>query len=253
MARDVEDLALLLSVMAGPDARDPQSLPEPGGSFRAVADRDFSRVPVAWSENLGRYPVEPAVTAVCNAARSVFVELGCDVRAAEPDLDGVDELFQTLRAEGFAALLGRDLERGRAQLKDTVVWNVERGLKLTPDDMERARRVQEDLDARVAAFFAQHEFLVLPTVQVLPFPVEIEWVREIEGVALHTYIDWMASCYAISCLGAPAISVPCGFSPEGLPVGLQIVGRPRSDRAVLELARAFEGATRWGQTRPSVA
>jgi amidase len=253
MARDVEDLALLLSVMAGPDVRDPQSLLEPGSSFRAVAERDFSRVRVAWSENLGRYPVEPAVTAVCNAARSVFVELGCDVRAADPDLDGVDEVFQTLRAEGFAALLGRDLERGRAQLKDTVVWNVERGLQLTPDDMERARRIQDGLDARVAAFFAQHEFLVLPTVQVLPFPVGIEWVREIKGVALHTYVDWMASCYAISCLGAPAISVPCGFSREGLPVGLQIVGRPRADRAVLELARAFEGATRWGHTRPSVA
>jgi amidase len=253
MARDVEDLALLLSVMAGPDVRDPQSLPEPGSAFRSVADRDFGGVRIAWSENLERYPVEPAVTAVFNAARSVFADLGCDVRAAAPDLDGVDELFQTLRAEGFAALLGRDLERGRAELKDTVVWNVERGLKLTPRDLERAQRAQEALDAHVAEFFAPYEFLVLPTVQVLPFPVEIEWPREIEGVALNTYIDWMASCYAISCTGLPAISVPCGFSPDGLPVGLQIVGRPLADRAVLQLARAFERATRWGQTRPSVA
>lgn len=253
MARNVEDLALLLSVMAGPDARDSQSLPEPGSSFRDVAERDFTGTKVAWSERLGRYPVEPAVTAACNAARSVFAALGCEMVDSEPDMSGVDELFQTLRAAGYAAALGRDLERGRAQLKDTVVWNVEQGLKLTPADLERARRAQEALDARVAEFFAQHEFLLLPTVQVLPFPVEIEWVRSIDGVVLNTYIDWMASCYAISCTGLPAISVPCGFSAQGLPVGLQIVGRPHADRAVLELARAFEDATRWAETRPPVA
>jgi amidase len=252
MARDVADLALLLSVMAGPDARDAQSLPEPGAAFRDLGERGFGGAAVAWSETLGRYPVAPAVTAVCNAARAVFAELGCDVVDGEPDLDGVDELFQTLRAAGYAALLAHDLERGRAQLKDTVVWNVEQGLKLTPADLERAAGIQAALDARVARFFAAHEFLVLPTVQVLPFPVEIEWVREIEGVAMRTYVDWMASCYAISCFGAPAISVPCGFSREGLPVGLQIVGRRGCDLAVLQLARAFEQATQHALRRPAL-
>ncbi len=150
----------------------------------------------------------------------MFAELGCEVANDEPDLDGVDELFQTLRAAGYAAALARDLERGRAQLKDTVVWNIERGLALTPADLERAATIQTALDARVARFFSVYEFLVLPTVQVLPFPVEVEWPRAIEGVAMQTYVDWMATCYAISCLRAPAISVPCGFSPEGLPVGL---------------------------------
>jgi amidase len=253
MARDVDDLALLLAVMAGPDARDTQSLPEPGAGFRSVVARDFAGARVAWSERLGRYPVEPAVTAVCNAARSVFVDLGCEVRDAEPDFAGVDELFQTLRAAGYAAALARDLERGRAQLKDTVVWNIERGLQLTPADLERAASIRSALDARAARFFSAHEFLVLPTVQVLPFPVEIDWPRAIEGVAMQTYVDWMASCYAISCLGAPAISVPCGFSGEGLPVGLQIVGRRGADLAVLELARAFEQATHWARRRPAVA
>ncbi|HUQ53382.1 MAG TPA: amidase [Gammaproteobacteria bacterium] len=251
MARDVADLALLLSVVAGPDPRDSQSLPEPGLVFRDVGERDFAGARVAWSENLGRYPVEPAVTAVCNAARSVFAELGCDVRDDSPNLDGVDELFQTQRAHGYAVALARDLERGRSQLKDTVVWNIEQGLKLTPADLERAERLQAALDARVAAFFATHEFLVLPTVQVLPFPVEIDWVRAIDGVAMQTYIDWMASCYAISCLKTPAISVPCGFSPEGLPVGLQIVGGPGRDRRVLQLARAFEQATQHARRRPA--
>jgi amidase len=253
MARSVEDLALLLSVMAGPDARDAQSLPEPGNVFYAVGERDFTGVRVAWSENLARYPVEPVVTAVCNAARPVFAGLGCDVVDDEPDLDGVDELFQTLRAAGYAAALGRDLERGREHLKDTVVWNVEQGLKLAPADLERAASIQSALDTRVAAFFAAHEFLVLPTVQALPFPVELDWPREVAGVAMHTYVDWMASCYAISCLRMPAISVPCGFSPQGLPVGLQIVGRRGSDRAVLQLARTFERATRHGLRRPPLA
>jgi amidase len=142
--------------------------------------------------------------------------------------------------------------RGRAQLKDTVVWNIEQGLELEPADLERAARAEAALDARVAAFFAVHEFLVLPTVQLLPFPVEIEWPREIEGVAMHTYIDWMATCYAISCTGLPAISVPCGFSPDGLPVGLQIVGRRHGDADVLALARAFEQATRFALRRPPV-
>ncbi len=253
MARSVDDLALLLSAMAGPDSRDPLSLPEPGAAFRNIPQRDLTGARVAWSERLGRYPVEPAVTAVCSAARSVLAALGCDVVDGEPDLDGVDELFQTRRAEGFAAALRADFARGRAQLKDTVVWNIERGLALTPADLERAARAQAALDERLAEFFSTHEFLVLPTVQVLPFPVEIEWPRAITGVPMHTYIDWMATCYAISCLKTPAISVPCGFSSEGLPVGLQIVGRPGADLAVLSLARAFERVTRCAQVRPRLA
>jgi amidase len=253
MARSVGDLALLLSVMAGPDARDPLSLPEPGSAFREVPPRSFAGARVAWSERLGRYPVEPAVTEVCNAARPVFTTLGCDVVDAEPDFEGVDELFQTLRAEGYAAALRGDLERGRAQLKDTVVWNVEQGLKLTSADRERAARARAALDRRIDAFFATHEFLVLPTVQVLPFDVEVEWPRVIEGVPMRTYIDWMATCYAISCTGLPAISVPCGFTADGLPVGLQIVGRRRCDAAVLAIARAFEQATHLAARRPPIA
>ena len=250
MARNVDDLALLLSVMAGPDARDPLSLPEPGSVFRGVAARDFAGTRIAWSERLGRYPVEPAVTAVCNAARSAFVDLGCDVIEAEPDLSGVDELFQTLRAAGYAATHGRDLDKQRAKLKDTVIWNIEQGLKLTAADLERAASQQAALAARTAEFFSRVDFLVLPTVQVLPFPVEVEWVRQIEGTVMDTYVDWMASCYAISCLGVPAISVPCGFSPSGLPVGLQIVGRPARDLEVLALARAFEQGTLCAARRP---
>ena len=253
MARNVEDVAMLLAVIAGPDPRDASSLSEPGAVFAPPLARDFRGARVAWSERLGRYPVERAVTAVCNAARPVFAELGCDVVAAEPDLSGADFIFQTLRAASYAALLGADLERRRALLKDTLVWNVERGLALTAADVERAHAEKAALERRVDAFFERHEFLLLPVSQVAPFPVEIEWVREIEGQPMHTYIDWMATCYAISCTGLPAISVPAGFTPDGLPIGLQIVGRRGRDRDVLELAHAFELRTRFGERRPPIA
>jgi amidase len=253
MARNVADVAYLLAVMAGPDARDALSLPEPGSAFLAPLERDWHATPVAWSERLGRYPVEAEVTRVCNSSRTVLAGLGCEVADDEPDLDGVDELFQTLRAAGFAAAYGRDLERHRSSLKDTVVWNIERGLALTQHDRDRAAAIKKALDARVAAFFARHEFLALPVVQVVPFAVETEWVRLIDGTPMNTYIDWMATCYAISCTGLPAISVPCGFSAGGLPVGLQIVGGRGRDLDVLRLAHAFEQATGVAQRRPPIA
>ena len=253
MARSVGDVAWLLAVMAGPDPRDPLSLPDAGATFLAPLERDFGGTRVAWSRNLGRYPVEAAVTRVCNAARPVLMQLGCEVANAEPDLDGVDELFQTLRAQGYAASHRRDLERHRSLLKDTVVWNIERGLALTRDDHARAAAIKTALDARVAAFFGCYDFLALPVVQVAPFAVETQWVREIAGVPMPTYIDWMATCYAISCTGLPAISVPCGFTPDGLPIGLQIVGRRGRDFEVLQLAHAFEQATRHALRRPPLA
>jgi amidase len=183
----------------------------------------------------------------------VLAELGCDVVDAEPDLAGVDAIFQTLRAASYAASLGGELERHRELLKDTVVWNIERGLALTAADVERARAEKAALERRVDGFFERHEFLLLPVSQVAPFPVETEWVREIEGEPMRTYIDWMATCYAITCTGLPAISVPAGFTPGGLPIGIQIVGRRGRDRDVLELAYAFEQRTRFGERRPPVA
>jgi amidase len=183
----------------------------------------------------------------------VLADLGCEIADAEPDFAGVDEVFQTLRAAGYATSLGRDLERHRGLLKDTVIWNIERGLALTPDDIARAQHEKAALERRVDVFLERYEFLVLPVAQVVPFPVEVEWVREIEGVAMSTYVDWMATCYAVSCTGLPAISVPAGFTPAGLPVGLQIVGRRGRDRDVLALAQAFERATRFAERRPALA
>jgi amidase len=253
MARTVADVALLLSAIAGPDARAPISLNEPGSMFSQPLQRDFKGVRVAWSKNLGRLPVERAVSSVCETARPVLEAFGCEVADAEPDFRDADQIFQTLRAWSFAQSHGAELAAHRDLIKDTVIWNVESGFKLSGRDVSQAEVKRTELFQRVSSFLESHEFLVLPVSQVAPFPVEADWVHEIDGVEMATYIDWMASCYLISLTGLPAISVPCGFTEEGLPVGLQIVGRHQRDFEVLQLAHAFEQATQFARRRPAIA
>ncbi len=253
MARTVQDVAYLLSVMAGPDPRSPIALNEPGWLFTRPLGRDFRNVRIAWSRNLGRYPVQPAINEVCDKARPVFAALGCQVEDGEPDFREVDEIFQVLRAWAFAQNRGEDVKRHRPLVKDTVIWNTEQGLKLTGLDVSRAEAKRTQLFHRVREFMERYEFLVLPVTQVAPFPVETDWVKEINGVKMETYIDWMATCYAITVTGLPAISVPGGFTKDGLPVGLQIVGRHQRDFDVLQLAYAFEQATQYGKARPAAA
>jgi amidase len=249
VARSVADAALLLSVMAGPDDRSPMVIDEPGAVFRGSLRREFKGVRVAWSRNLGRYPVEPVVNTVCDAARHVFSDIGCIVEDAEPDVSHADDIFQVLRAWSFAQDHGDELRLHRDQIKDTAIWNTEQGLKLTGVDVSHAEAARTELYQRVREFMARYEFLVLPVSQVAPFPVEVEWVRSINGTPMNTYIDWMGTCYAITLTGLPAISVPCGFTPGGLPIGLQIVGRRHRDLDVLKLAYAFEQATHYARYR----
>ena len=253
MGRTVQDVALLLSVMAGPDERSPISINEPGSTFSRPLQRDFKGARIAWSRDLGRYPVQPVVNEVCDRARSVFAALGCQVDDGQPDFYDADEIFQTLRAWAFAQTRGDDFIKHRSLMKDTVIWNIEQGLKLSGVDVARAEAKRTQLYHRVREFMERYEFLILPVSQVAPFPVDIDWVREINGVKMGSYIDWMATCYAITLTGLPAISVPCGFTSDGLPIGLQIVGRHQRDFDVLQLAFAFEQATQYGGIRPSVA
>jgi amidase len=253
MGRSAEDVALLLSVLAGPDARSPICLDEPGEVFRRPLGRSFKGTRIAWSRNLGRYPVEPRVNAVCDSVRGVFTGLGCTVEDAEPDFDGADQIFDTLRAWHFALAHEAHLRDHRELLKDTVIWNTERGLRLSGLDVAHAEASRAALYERVRVFMDRYDFLMLPVNQVAPFPLEVRWVREINGVAMKTYIDWMATCYCITLTGLPAASVPAGFTPEGLPVGLQIVGRHHHDFEVLQMAHALELATGFGRRRPPVA
>lgn len=253
MARGVQDVALLLSVMAGPDDRSPISINEPGSIFSRPLQRDFKGARIAWSRNLGRYPAQPVVNEVCDSARPIFVELGCQVDDGEPDFSDADEIFQTLRAWLLAETRGEDFKRHRSLMKDTVIWNIEQGLKLSGADVARAEAQRTRLYHRAREFMERYEYLILPVSQVAPFPIEVDWVREINGVEMKTYIDWMATCYAITLTGLPAISIPCGFTPDGLPIGLQIVGRHQRDFDVLQLAFAFEQVTQYGKARPAIA
>jgi amidase len=257
MARTVEDAALMLSAIAGPDPRSPISIEQSGEFFRQPLNRDFRGVRIAWSLDLGgAFPVDPRVTAVLESQRETFTDLGCLVDDAAPDLREADECFKTWRAWQFELGRGELVERHRDQVKDTVIWNVEEGQRLGGPDLGRAEKMRTALYHRLREFMGMYEFLILVVSQVPPFDVTQEYVTEIDDgiarVAMPSYIDWMKSCYYISVVGHPAISVPCGLTPEGLPVGVQIVGRHRDDWGVLQLAYAFQQASEVWKRRPPV-
>jgi amidase len=253
MARTVADVALLLSAMAGPDVRAPLCLGEPGSVFRAPLGRDFQGTRIAWSPDLGGLPIEPEVAGTMAAQRRIFMELGCIVEDATPDLRDADEIFLVLRAWDYELAFGTLLREHRALMKDTVVWNIEQGAKLTGPQVGTAEAKRTALYHRMREFMSRYDYLVAPAVQVLPFDVETPYPTRINEVDLDTYLDWMRSCYYITVTGAPAISVPCGFSSGGLPVGIQIVGRHRQDFALLQIALAFEQATGFWRRRPPIA
>jgi amidase len=253
MARTVKDAALMLSAIAGPDRRSPIAIAEPAHMFSRPLDRDFKNFRIAWSQNLGSLPVDPRVTAVIEKQRHVFEELGCLVEEAEPDFTDADEIFKVLRAWAFELNYSEFLDRHRSQLKDTLIWNVEAGRKLSGPQIGKIERKRTELYHRVRKFMETYAFMILPVSQVPPFDVKQSYVTEINKVKMETYIDWMKSCYYITTIGHPAISVPCGFTPEGLPVGVQIVGRHQDDFGILQLAYAFEQATEFWKQRPPVA
>ena len=250
IGRRVADAALLLSAMAGPDRRVPLSIETPGSRFREPLDRDFHGVRIAWSPTLGGYPFDSAVLDVCAAAVGRLGELGCTVEEADPDLRDADEIFQALRAFSFAMAHEEHIRNHRGALKDTVIWNTEKGLALSGMDVVHAETKRAALHDRVVEFFDRFDYLVCPTTQVPPFSVDTDWVREIDGVRLETYVDWMAACYAITVTGCPSVSVPAGFTAGGLPIGIQIVAPPKRDFEALQLAHAYEGVADFAARRP---
>jgi amidase len=252
MARTVSDVALMMSAIAGPDPRSPISIEQPALQFTQPLERDCKGLRIAWSRNLGGLPVASEVTRVLEAHRRVFEQLGCVVEEADPDLRDTDEIFQVMRAWNFELAYGALLGTDRERMKDTVVWNIEQGVRLTGPQLGAAERKRTLLFHRMRDFMDNYDFLVAPVVQVLPFDVTVPYVTEINGEQLTTYIDWMKSCYQVSVTGQPALSVPCGFSEQGLPVGVQIVGRYHDDFGVLQLGHAFEQATGYWRQRPAL-
>ena len=245
IARTVDDVALLLSALAGPDPRDPLAA---GERFVPAEDADVRGLRIGWSRDLGGLPVDPAVTAVLEAQRSTLEALGCVVEDAEPSFDGADEAFEVLRGVAFAGAFKQLVH----EVKPALAGNVRFGLSLTPERIARALELRGELFARMREFLGRYDVLAAPVTQVPPFSVDDEFPRSIAGVEMGSYLEWFRSCSRITVTSHPAVAVPAGFTDDGLPVGLQLVGRYRGERELLRLARAFTAATGLTERRPDL-
>jgi amidase len=252
IARTVADVALFLSAIAGPDRHNPLAIEQDPAQFRAPLERDFKGVRVAWWRGLGGIPFEPEVRRVVDASRKVFEDLGCVVEEAEPDFTGVDVAFPVLRYANNYAKYAPLLQQRPDWVKDTIKYEVAQAEKASGADVGRALVRQAQMFNQSREFFERYSYFILPVTQVEPFDVTIPYPTQITGTRMTSYIDWMRSCWYITMMTNPAISVPGGFSSTGLPVGVQIVGRHRNEWSVLQLAHAFEQATGHGRRRPSV-
>ena len=250
MARSVADVALLLSVMAGPDRRDPRSLAEPGREFVDLAPTDLGDLRIAWGGDLGLFTVAAEVMDVVEAAVGVLEGAGASVEPAHPELGDAMFVFRTLRALMYRDIGGQIPAEMQSRLKETVRLNIAAGDALTVAELLTAEHARTAIHESVVEFFDSYDVMALPTTQVAPFPVEVEYPTDIEGTPMGDYLDWMSSCCIITPTGCPAVSVPAGFTDAGLPVGLQLVTAPGRDLRLLEIAAAVEAATGHGRTRP---
>jgi amidase len=217
--------------------------------FREPLKRNFKGVRVAFIKNLG-LPWEKEVKEAIDAQRKVFESLGCVVEEDEPDMTDANECFVDFRHWQFEAAYGDILAGNENKINEYTKWHITEGRKLTGPYLARLEMKRTALYKRFQLFMDKYEFLILPVSQVLPFDVNIHYPTEIDGVQMLTYMDWMRSCYYITVVGNPALSVPCAFSKKGLPIGMQIVGRHNADLSVLQMGFAFEQATHVGGRRP---
>jgi len=253
MARSVSDVAFLLSAIAGSDPRDPACYPSDPTFFNKPLERSFKGVRVAWCPDLGGLPLDRRVRSVLDSQRQAFENLGCIVEEACPDLNGADKIFLDIRLWSSFNVLGPLLETHRSQMKPEAIWQIEAGARVSATDLAIAMIRHGELLERMRRFQTKYEFLLCAVNQVAPFDASLDWPNEIEGVKMENYVAWMKSAYWITTTFCPAISVPAGFTSDGLPVGIQIVGRHRDDLGVLQIAYAFEQATRVGEKRPAIA
>lgn len=252
LARNVGDLALLLSVIAGPDPRVPLALETPGSVFAEPFLGPLKGLRMAMSVDLGGlFEVDDEVRAVLEAQREVFAAAGSQVDDTYPNLSEADETFRTLRAWHLHAKLGRLLADNPGRMKQSLADNIRAGEPLSGADVARALTLRTTLGERMRLFFETYDVLVLPVSQVPPFPADREYPAHINGRVQPTYLDWMRSAYFITVTGCPAMSLPAGFTPDGLPVGIQIVAPHSGERRLLEIAHAFEQTTRIGDRRPT--
>ncbi|MFD1826055.1 amidase [Mumia zhuanghuii] len=241
LARDVSDLALLLSVLAGPDPRVPTADSTAGEVFREVRPASLDGLRVALSVDLGgAFEVEASVADIVRAQAGVFAGAGAHVEEAWPELPDAEAAFRTLRAWLMDYTLGGVLDSRPDDLKPSLADNIRAGRPLSGHDVAVAYAQRTALAEKAREFFTRYDVLALPVSQVPPFPADQEYPHAINGRPQETYLDWMRAAFLITVTGCPAISVPAGFTPDGLPVGLQLVGPAGSERRLLAIARAYE-------------
>jgi amidase len=240
MARNVEDIALFLDAMSGEHPADPLSLPRLPTSFLSAARSSKKPKRVAYSPDLGITPVDPEVAAITRKAAFRFAEAGVIVEEAHPDLREAHECFHVLRAFDFAITKAALLRSKREFLKPEVIWNIEEGLKLTVEQLERAEAQRVAMAARTLEFFKTYDLLLTPATIVAPFPIENRYVAECAGKKFDNYVEWLGIVYAITLACSPALSLPCGFTASGLPVGLQMVAASRGEAPLLAGAKMLE-------------
>jgi len=251
MARNVGDVALMLDAMAGEHPDDPISLAAPLQPFVNAIDNPKTPKRIAYSPDLGGIvPVAREVAEICAAAAERFSELGATVEETCPDLRDARDIFHVLRANQFVGDLGEIISGNKDKVREEVVWNLEQGTKLSVGELAEAERKRGALYARAAEFFTTYDLLVTPAAIVAPFDVKIRAINEVEGHKFENYFDWYTIAYAITATSLPAMSVPCGFTQAGLPVGLQFVGPPRGEAPLLAAATLFEGLMGISHTLP---
>jgi amidase len=252
MARNVADCALFLSALAGFDRRSPIAIDQSGDRFAGpLAGRSFKGARVAMMKGLG-LPWEPAVRNAIAAQRGIFESFGCIVEEAEPDLSEANECFLAWRHWLIESQFGDLLEASPDKFNEYIHWHVEEGRKLIGPYLSRIEAKRTALYHRMREFMDRYEFFVLPVSQVLPFDVKSPFPEDIDGLKMENYLAWMKSAYYISVVGNPAISVPCAFSEDHLPIGIQIVGRHSDDWGVLQMGYAFEQAADLETRYPAV-
>jgi amidase len=240
MGRCVADVALMLDGAVGHDPVDPLSFQHAGESFvDALQHTDMPRR-VGFSPDLGVVPMEPEVAQVCEAAAERFSEIGAQVDRNAPDFSGAIEAFQTLRGVLIAQMMESILQQHRERIAPEIIWNIEKGLAVTNAQLLDAERVRSRLYRRMEDFFKNYDLLLCPTVSVPPFPKDQRYVEVIAGQPTQTYIDWIAITFAITMTSCPALSLPVGFTETGLPVGLQVIGPPRGEAALLRACHRME-------------
>ncbi|MFK4069337.1 amidase [Streptomyces sp. NPDC029674] len=251
MARTVGDVALQMRVIARPDGR--AALNAPAVDFSLPLECGVDGARIAWSDTLDGLPVDERITRTLAPAKLLLADLGCRVEDREPDFSGADESFSILRAAYYRQAFKQLYEERRGDLGESTTWEIEQGLALTVDDLGRAELLRSEVYDRLYAFLTEYRFLVAPVTQVPPFDVTEPWPRTVAGVKQTYYREWMRICSRITLAGLPAISVPYGFTAEGHPTGLQIIGRQGDDLGVLRMAAAVEAATGTWRRAPETA